>query len=94
VSLSTSLTPDEIEQGWLYPDINRIRDVSVIVARGVIRMAQEQGLDREIILRDLSDAELDRYIQSRMYDPKAEKSLVEQEVGGFVTKQANGVSHL
>ncbi|KAH0551524.1 hypothetical protein GP486_007259 [Trichoglossum hirsutum] len=96
VSLSTSLTPEETEKNWLYPDINRIRDVSVIVARGVIRMAQEQGLDREIMLRDLSDAELDRYIQTRMYDPKAEKSLVEHEIAAFATKQqqANGASHL
>jgi len=91
VSLSTSLTDEEVEQGWLYPDISRIRDVSVIVARGVIRMAQKQGLDRELMLRDLSDAELDRYIESRMYNPKAQKSLVEQELS---PKKANGVSHL
>ncbi len=54
-------------------------------------MAQKQGLDRELMLRDLSDAELDRYIQSRMYDPKAQKSLVEQELS---PNKTNGVSHL
>ncbi|KAI9769544.1 MAG: hypothetical protein M1840_004022 [Geoglossum simile] len=93
VSLSTSLAPEEVEQGWLYPEISRIRDVSVIVARGVIRTAQKQGLDRELMLRDLSDAELDRYIQSRMYDPKAQKELVEQELHALSPKKVNGIAH-
>jgi malate dehydrogenase (oxaloacetate-decarboxylating)(NADP+) len=56
-------------------------------------MAQEQGLDRELMLRDLSDAELDRYIQSRMYDPKAQKKLVEQQFHTLSAKQTNGVGH-
>ncbi|KAI9872456.1 MAG: hypothetical protein M1830_001603, partial [Pleopsidium flavum] len=46
-ALSTSVLPSELAQGWLYPDISRIRDVSVTVARGVIRAAQEAGVDRE-----------------------------------------------
>jgi malate dehydrogenase (oxaloacetate-decarboxylating)(NADP+) len=36
-ALSTALLPNEIEQNWLYPAIERIRDVSVIVTRGDIR---------------------------------------------------------
>ena len=64
----------------------------MVVARGVIRMAQKQGLDRELMLRDLSDAALDRYIESRMYNPKAQKKLVEQEVQALSPKLVNGVN--
>lgn len=53
----------------LYPGITRIRDVSVTVARQVIRQAQEQKLDREKSIRGFSDAQLDAWIKERMYDP-------------------------
>lgn len=41
ISLSNALTPEEINQGLLYPDLARIRDVSVHVASGVIQAALE-----------------------------------------------------
>jgi malate dehydrogenase (oxaloacetate-decarboxylating)(NADP+) len=53
----------------LYPDITRIRDVSVTVARQVIRQAQKQKLDREKSIRGFSDEKLDAWIKERMYDP-------------------------
>jgi malate dehydrogenase (oxaloacetate-decarboxylating)(NADP+) len=53
----------------LYPDITRIRDVSVTVARQVIRQAQKQKIDREKSIRGLSDDQLDAWIKERMYDP-------------------------
>jgi malate dehydrogenase (oxaloacetate-decarboxylating)(NADP+) len=53
----------------LYPEITRIRDVSVTVARQVIRQAQKQKLDREKSIRGLSDDQLDAWIKARMYDP-------------------------
>jgi len=68
-SLSTSLTPSEVSEGWLYPDIRRIRDVSVIVAMGVIRAAQEAGVDREARIRDMTDEQLEQWVRSKMYDP-------------------------
>ncbi len=68
-SLSTSLTPAEKAAGNLYPELRRIREVSVTVARGVIRAAQEAGLDREPALRGLTDDQMDEYIRERMYDP-------------------------
>ena len=83
-SLSTSLTPDEVSQGWLYPDIRRIRDVSVVVAMGVIRAAQEAGLDREARIRDMTDMELEQWVRSKMYDPHMEPKRVEQELASFV----------
>ncbi|KAL1952754.1 hypothetical protein VTO42DRAFT_4295 [Malbranchea cinnamomea] len=80
-ALSTSLTPEEIGRGLLYPDITRIRDVSVVVARGVIRAAQAANVDRETAIRGLSDADLDAWIRTRMYDPHAEVAALEREVG-------------
>jgi malate dehydrogenase (oxaloacetate-decarboxylating)(NADP+) len=75
-SLSSSHTEEEIERGLLYPDVTRIREVSVVVARGVIRAAQA-----EPSLRGMSDADLDIFIKARMYDPHAEVSSLEREVG-------------
>lgn len=88
-SLSTTLTPEEREKGWLYPEVARIRDVSVIVARGVIRAAQASHVDRELPLRNLSDEQLDEYIRERMYDPKLEKLLVQEELVHLVKGMQN-----
>jgi malate dehydrogenase (oxaloacetate-decarboxylating)(NADP+) len=54
----------------LYPDLTRIRSVSVVVAREVIREAQRQNLDTVAELRGMSDEALDRWIEGRMYDPR------------------------
>jgi malic enzyme len=59
-----------LNEGRLYPDLERIREVSVIVARQVIRQAQEQGLDRETSIRHMDDEELDAWIRRQMYDPR------------------------
>lgn len=79
-ALSTSLTQEEVDSNWLYPDISRIRDVSVIVTRGVIRAAQRCGVDRELALRNISDEEMETYIRHRMYDPFTEQDKVNEEV--------------
>lgn len=79
-ALSTSLNAEEVAAGWLYPDISRIREVSVIVTRGVVRAAQKHNLDREISLRGLSDEDLDKYIIERMYDPSKETEIIEAEI--------------
>ncbi|CAD6445063.1 2eddbf9f-7652-4537-857d-43c06a7d0761-CDS [Sclerotinia trifoliorum] len=68
-ALSTSLTPSEISSGRLYPELNRIREVSVIVARQVIRAAQKFNFDREPAIRGMNDEQLDEWIKGRMYDP-------------------------
>ena len=83
-SLSTSLTSDEVSQGWLYPEIKRIRDVSVVVAMGVIKAAQEAGVDREARCRDMTDEQLKQWVRSKMYDPHMEPKRVEQELVSFV----------
>ena len=83
-SLSTSLNAREKEQGWLYPDIARIRDVSVVVTIGVIRAAQAAGVDREVRIRDMADAELEKWVRAKMYDPHMETANVEAEVKGMM----------
>ncbi|CAK1366666.1 NADP-dependent malic enzyme [Cercospora beticola] len=83
-SLSTSLTESEVADNWLYPDIRRIREVSVVVTRGVIRAAQKDGMDRELALRNLNDEDLDDYIRARMYDPFKEHEKVGDEIKELV----------
>lgn len=68
--LADSLNEEEIARGDLYPELTRVREVSIVVARNVIRAAQKEGVDRHKLLQFLSDAELDDFIRSRMYDPK------------------------
>ncbi|KAF8536095.1 hypothetical protein BDD12DRAFT_852503 [Trichophaea hybrida] len=68
--LATSLNEKEIANGDLYPELKRVREVSVVVAREVIRAAQKEGVDKHKLLQFLSDKELDEFIRSKMYDPK------------------------
>nr|OQO16005.1 hypothetical protein B0A51_17677 [Rachicladosporium sp. CCFEE 5018] len=88
-ALSTALLPEEVSQNWLYPAIGRIRDVSVIVTRGVIRAAQKDKVDRELALRNIGDEELDQYIRERMYDPFKEGERVENEIAELVGRPVN-----
>ena len=92
-SLSTSLLSSEISEGLLYPDLARIRDVSVIVAMGVIRAAQQAGVDRETRLKELSEGELETWVRSKMYDPLTESQRMEKEVSEMIkdVKMTNGV---
>jgi malate dehydrogenase (oxaloacetate-decarboxylating)(NADP+) len=92
-SLSTSLNKQEVADGWLYPDIRRIREVSVIVTRGVIRAAQQNGVDRNVELRNYSDEELDAYIVDSMYNPFKDGEQLGEEVANLVARtQSNGVN--
>ncbi|KAF3010706.1 hypothetical protein E8E13_006320 [Curvularia kusanoi] len=91
--LSTSLNEQEVADGWLYPDIRRIREVSVVVTRGVIRAAQQNGVDRNLELRNFSDEELDAYIVENMYNPFKDGEQLGEEVANLVAQaQSNGVN--
>ncbi|RKF55155.1 NADP-dependent malic enzyme [Golovinomyces cichoracearum] len=70
IALSMTLKPEELADGKLYPEIDRIREVSVVVAREVIREAQSHGLDGEPSARNLTNSQLDTWIRDRMYDPR------------------------
>lgn len=69
VGLVKALNEDEKRKGWIYPELTRIREVSVSVAREVIRAAHAGNLDRKKYLQKLSDEELDDFIRKSMYDP-------------------------
>lgn len=69
ISLSEALTPEEKEASLLYPRLNRIRDVSAVVALGVVRAAQKEGLDTATQLRDLDDASLLQQIKQAQWSP-------------------------
>lgn len=88
-ALSTALTAEEVDMGFLYPDISRIREVSVVVARCVIRAAQADRVDREPQLDDLSDAEMETWIKSRMYDPHVQSELIKREVEDLIVATVN-----
>ena len=82
-SLASCVTEEEFSRGLLYPDVSRIRAVSLDIARDVIRTAQHDEVDGNIGLRSMSDAELDKYIRSKVYNPEDLKYRLESE---FATK--------
>jgi malate dehydrogenase (oxaloacetate-decarboxylating)(NADP+) len=92
--LSHSLSAEEEAARYLYPDISRIREVSVVVTRGVIRAAQKNGVDRELSIRNLNDQQLDEYIRQRMYDPFREVEGIKEEITEIMSKRTNGVDHV
>ncbi|KAL9554631.1 hypothetical protein PS6_003313 [Mucor atramentarius] len=72
-ALADSLTSEELSQGWLYPSLIRIRQVSAIVAAAVIEQSIKEGLcQREQELKPLSHKELLDYVTSEMWTPTQE----------------------
>ncbi|KAF9269657.1 malic enzyme [Marasmius fiardii PR-910] len=69
LGLANSLTAEEQSLGLLYPSVSRIRDISALIAKDVIRAAQKEGVDRSTGLRSKSDAELIAFIESKMWNP-------------------------
>lgn len=72
LALSEAVTPEEVENGLLYPRLTRIRDVSAKVAAGVVRAAQKGGVDTVEHLRNLSDEELIAEIKKSQWSPYAD----------------------
>lgn len=70
-ALADSLSTEEINQGWLYPSLKRIRQVSGIVATAVIQEAIEKSLATKLL--DLKDQDqiLD-YVTLHMWSPTNE----------------------
>jgi malate dehydrogenase (oxaloacetate-decarboxylating)(NADP+) len=69
IALSKSLNESERAQGLIYPELKRIREISIVITREVIRVAQRENVDRARELRFLNDKQLEDYIRERMYDP-------------------------
>jgi malate dehydrogenase (oxaloacetate-decarboxylating)(NADP+) len=86
VGLADSLTEEERAKDWLYPSLERIRDISVRVARYVIRASQSENLDKNKTLQWLSDVDLDAHIKAKMYNPAHEHS----PTAGSPTRELHG----
>lgn len=71
LGLADSLTADERIPDLLYPRLDRIREISASIAKDVIRAAQKDGVDRNETLREMSDAELLAWVETKMWNPAA-----------------------
>ncbi|KAL2136373.1 hypothetical protein VTI74DRAFT_4017 [Chaetomium olivicolor] len=74
-ALSGSLNAEEIHKGLIYPRVERVRDASLIVAREVMKAARRDGVselpeEQWLEWEEWGDAVLDKYIKSKIYDPK------------------------
>lgn len=72
-ALADSLTEEEIGQGWLYPSLERIREVSAIVAASVIVQSNKEGLTSNKEVGDLSYEDLIEYVSHHMWSPTREQ---------------------
>ena len=74
--LSRSLLPEEIQNGNLYPELNRIREVSGEVAAAVANQAIQEGLARDPQMLEIAtnfkgqeyQDRLLAYVKSHMWD--------------------------
>ena len=63
-SLADLVSEDDLAAGAIYPPLTRIRDVSLAIAEAVVETAQDSGLARAPITKDLRAT-----IANTMYDP-------------------------
>jgi malate dehydrogenase (decarboxylating) len=71
-SLSYMITPEELAAGRVYPNMHKIREISLNVALETMKAAAEEGhLHNDVAIRELAkgDEYLRRYIQKHMYWP-------------------------
>ncbi|KAI1498221.1 NADP-dependent malic enzyme [Biscogniauxia marginata] len=73
-SLAESLNAEEIHKGLIYPNIERVRDASVVVAREVMKAARREGVstlpdEQWVEWEEWGDVDLTKYIKDRVYDP-------------------------
>lgn len=69
LALANSLNAEERALEMIYPRIERIRDISAEIAFSVVRMAQQENVDRSPDLKTMSDAELMTFVKSKMWRP-------------------------
>lgn len=65
---ANSLLPSEMQQGRVFPSIQRIRDVSLQIAVAMIKEAVKFGLSSKIKERHLNEG-LENYVRRKMYHP-------------------------
>ncbi|EFX05206.1 NADP-dependent malic enzyme [Grosmannia clavigera kw1407] len=74
-SLAHSLSADEVEQGLIYPRIERVREASLVVAREVMKAARRDNVsalpeEQWIEWEEWGDVALDKFIKASVYDPR------------------------
>ena len=77
-ALPGMITEEEVAQGRVYPDMNKIREISLHVACEVIKAAADEGhVNNSGVVRALShgEEELHHYVHSHMWSPRY-RSLV------------------
>jgi malate dehydrogenase (oxaloacetate-decarboxylating)(NADP+) len=67
-SLAAQVLPSDLAQGRIFPSLQRIQEVSAVIATAVAEVAYSQGLARKKRPVDLLE-----YIKSRMYQPVYQK---------------------
>ncbi|KAI8989397.1 malic enzyme [Pilobolus umbonatus] len=73
-ALADSLTPTEISNGWLYPSLKRIREVSTIIATAVCNEAlRENVASAEDVIQNQDN--LLEYVSSHMWFPDNNTSI-------------------
>jgi len=73
-ALAECLNAQEIQKGLIYPNIDRVRDASVVVAREVMKAARREGVsalseEQWIEWEEWGDVALNKFIKDRVYDP-------------------------
>ncbi|VDB91238.1 unnamed protein product [Peniophora sp. CBMAI 1063] len=69
IGLADALSSDERKADSIYPSLDRIREISAFIALRVIRQAQTDRVDRSTDLRSMSDSQLLKFINGRMWKP-------------------------
>lgn len=72
-TLPTTITQEDSKAGRVYPRLERIRDISLVIAREVMKTAFEEGhLHNDVAMREMArgDSALDSYIRDSMYNPE------------------------
>jgi malate dehydrogenase (oxaloacetate-decarboxylating)(NADP+) len=63
-TLAHMVTEEELAAGTIYPDLAKIRQISLAIAAAVARLAWEQGLAKYAEPKDIR-----QYVRDRMYQP-------------------------
>lgn len=72
LALAESLTDEERAAGQIFPSVNRIREISHVIAMAVIRQAHREGIASRSKLKGLdveNDEDLGTWVSAKSYDP-------------------------
>ena len=74
-ALAGCLNAKEIREGRIYPELHRVRDASVVVAREAMKAARREGVSGLPEVQweeweEWGDVCLDAWIRAQVYDPK------------------------